>query len=84
MDVRSADERETACLENSTLLDQNLVEEILDSWDRNIEVMFICHVGQRSRQAAQYFVSQGFQKVYNISDGINGWSNTVDPSIPQY
>tara|TARA_Y100001970_G_C14254145_1_gene873938 strand:+ start:4906 stop:5622 length:717 start_codon:yes stop_codon:yes gene_type:complete len=84
LDVRSADERETACLENSTLLDQNLVEEILDSWDRNIEVMFICHVGQRSRQAAQYFVSQGFQKVYNISDGINGWSNTVDPSIPQY
>ena len=84
LDVRSPDERQTACIENSELLDQKMVEEILDSWDRNSEIMFVCHVGQRSRQAAQYFASQGFQRVYNISDGIRGWSDTVDPSIPQY
>ena len=84
LDVRTPEERETACIENSVLLDQNLVEEILDSWDRSIEIMFVCHVGQRSRQAAQYFTSQGFQKVYNISDGIKGWSERVDQSIPQY
>lgn len=84
LDVRSPDERQTACIKNSELLDQKMVEDILDSWDRNSEIMFVCHVGQRSRQAAQYFASQGFQKVYNISDGIRGWSSTVDPSIPQY
>jgi len=84
MDVRTPEERVTACIENSVLLDQNLVEEMLGSWDRNKEIMFICHVGQRSRQAAQYFTSQGFQKVYNISDGIKGWSTNVDSSIPQY
>ncbi len=84
LDVRSPDERQTACIKNSELLDQKMVEDILDSWDRNREIMFVCHVGQRSRQAAQYFASQGFQKVYNISDGIKGWSSTVDPSVPQY
>jgi len=84
LDVRSPDERQTACIENSDLLDQKMVEEILDTWDRNSEIMFVCHVGERSRQAAQYFASQGFQTVYNISDGIRGWSDTVDPSIPQY
>ena len=84
LDVRSPEERQTASIENSELLDQKMVEEILDSWDRNSAIMFVCHVGQRSRQAAQYFASQGFQKVYNISDGIKGWSDTVDPSIPQY
>ncbi|MBL4825462.1 MAG: Grx4 family monothiol glutaredoxin [SAR324 cluster bacterium] len=84
LDVRTPEERETACLENSVLLDQELVEEILDSWDPNTVMMFHCHLGERSRQAAQYFASQGFQQVYNVSDGIQGWSINVDSSIPQY
>ncbi len=84
LDVRSPQEREQACIENSVLLDQELVEEMLGSWDPESPLMFYCHVGQRSRQAAQYFTSQGFQQVYNISDGISGWSSSVDSSIPQY
>jgi len=84
LDVRSPEEREQACIENSVLLDQELVEEMLGSWDPESPLMFYCHVGQRSRQAAQYFTSQGFQQVYNISDGISGWSSSVDSSIPQY
>jgi len=84
LDVRTPQERETACLDNSELLDQELVEEMLDSWDPNTPLMFFCHIGERSRQAAQYFTSQGFQQVYNVSDGIKGWSSNVDSSIPQY
>jgi len=84
LDVRSPEEREQACIENSVLLDQEKLEEMLGSWDPESPLMFYCHVGQRSRQAAQYFTSQGFQNVYNISDGISGWSSTVDSSIPQY
>ena len=84
LDVRTPQERETSCLDNSALLDQELVEEMLDSWDPNTPLMFFCHIGERSRQAAQYFTSQGFQQVYNISDGIKGWSINVDSSIPQY
>ena len=84
LDVRTQHERETASLDNSVLLDQELVEEILGSWDQNTPLMFFCHMGERSRQASQYFTSQGFQQVYNISDGIKGWSSNVDSSIPQY
>ncbi len=84
LDVRNPEEREQACIENSLLLDQELVEEMLGSWDPESPLMFYCHLGQRSRQAAQYFTSQGFQQVYNISDGISGWSSSVDSSIPQY
>ena len=84
LDVRSPEERERACIENSLLLDQEMVEEMLGSWDPESPLMFYCHLGQRSRQAAQYFTSQGFQQVYNISDGISGWSSNVDSSIPKY
>ncbi|MED5403019.1 MAG: rhodanese-like domain-containing protein [SAR324 cluster bacterium] len=84
LDVRTPQEREVACLENSVLLDQELVEEMLDTWDQDTAMMFICHTGERSRQAAQYFAAQGFQQVYNISDGIHGWSSSVDSAIPLY
>jgi monothiol glutaredoxin len=66
------------------LLDQELVEEMLDTLDQDTALMFICHLGERSRQAAQYFAAQGFQQVYNISDGIHGWSSSVDSSISIY
>ena len=52
--------------------------------EQRMPMMLICHQGIRSRQAAQYFTSQGFQQVYNVSDGIDGWSQTVDSSIPRY
>ena len=84
LDVRPPEERAIASLKNSKMLDNHIAQEILDSWDMDTPMMLICHQGIRSRQAAQYFTSQGFQQVYNVSDGIDGWSQTVDSSIPRY
>ena len=84
LDVRPPEERAKAALDNSRMLDNHTAQEILDSWDPETPMMLICHQGIRSRQAAQYFTSQGFQQVYNVSDGIDGWSQTVDSSIPRY
>ncbi len=84
LDVRTPEERAHACIDNSRLLDNHLAQEILDTWSPETPLMFICHVGIRSRQAAQYFTAQGFQHVYNVTDGIEGWSLNVDPSIPRY
>ena len=84
LDVRSEEERAMACINNSRLLDNQLAQEIQESWDLESPMILICHQGVRSLQAGQYFTSQGFQQVYNVSDGIDGWSQTVDSSIPRY
>ena len=84
LDVRPPEERAKASLAKSRMLDNHVAQEILDSWDMDTPMMLICHQGIRSRQAAQYFTSQGFQQVYNVSDGIDGWSQNVDSSIPRY
>ena len=84
LDVRPPEERAKASLAKSRMLDNHVAQEILDSWDMDTPMMLICHQGMRSRQAAQYFTSQGFQEVYNVSDGIDGWSQNVDSSIPRY
>ena len=84
LDARSEEERQMACITNSRMLDNQLAQEIQESWDLESPMILICHQGVRSLQAGQYFTSQGFQQVYHISDGIDGWSLNVDPAIPRY
>ena len=52
--------------------------------DRASPLVFMCHHGIRSLQAAERFVQKGFRSVYNLNGGIDGWSASVDPSVPRY
>jgi monothiol glutaredoxin len=83
-DVRTDEEREIAALEGALQLTQQAAQQILDTADKEAPLVFICHFGGRSGQAAHYFAGQGFQKVYNVDGGIDGWSQEVDSSIPRY
>jgi monothiol glutaredoxin len=82
-DVRSQEERDRAKIEGSKLLDRPAQQYVL-GLDKATPLYFHCHHGQRSQQAAAYFLSQGFQNVYNVSGGIDAWSLEVDPSVPRY
>ncbi len=84
LDVRAPEEREAAAVEGFELLDQNLAREMVEQWDRKTELVFMCHYGGRSAQAAEYFANQGFKTVYNVEGGIDAWSQTVDDSVPRY
>jgi len=82
-DVRSPQEREIARIEGSTLLDEATRDEIL-ALERDTPLVFHCHHGGRSQQAAQYFLDQGFTRVANLRGGIEAWSREVDPAVPRY
>lgn len=84
IDVRSPEEWEKAHIEGGQLADQELVEEMLSSWDRNTPLILLCHHGMRSFDAARFFTSQGFQDVSNVEGGIDNWAKTHDPTLPQY
>ena len=84
LDVRSPEERSLATVEPSRLVDQELASEILNTWPAERPLILICHVGQRSLQAAEFFTQKGFRNVYNMIGGIDAWSLTVDSSIPRY
>jgi monothiol glutaredoxin len=84
IDVRSPEEWELARVEGAELIDQELVDEMLSSWDRNTPIILICHHGMRSLDAARFLTSQGFQDVSHVEGGINNWSQSFDPAIPLY
>jgi monothiol glutaredoxin len=84
VDVRTPQEYDIARIEGCRLVDEALAKEIVDTWPKDTPIITVCHHGVRSLSAAVYLRQQGFTKVQSMSGGIDMWSLTVDPKIPQY
>ena len=82
-DVRTPKERETAKLANTVMLDDAAMAQI-ETLPKDTPLAFHCHHGGRSRGAADHFLKAGFKTVYNMTGGIDAWSQQVDPSIKRY
>jgi monothiol glutaredoxin len=83
LDVRTVEERVTAKIEPSELLDEALREK-LEAMDRAKTIVCYCHHGMRSQRAAEHLLRMGFSDVHNLQGGIDAWSLHVDPSVPRY
>jgi monothiol glutaredoxin len=83
VDVRTPEEWERASIAGARLLDADLERE-LGAMERSTPLVFQCHHGVRSLQAAEQWVRKGFRYVYNLQGGIDGWSASVDPTVPRY
>lgn len=83
IDVRTPQERQTAHIAGSKLLDDATMQH-LSRLDPSTPIAFHCHHGARSQAAAEHFRERGFRNLYNLRGGIDAWSAEVDPSVPRY
>jgi rhodanese-related sulfurtransferase len=83
IDVRTPDEWALAGIEGATLMTETLAEEMM-RWSKDSHIVFFCHFGQRSLDAATYFAGHGFKNMYSMKGGIDAWSVEVDESVPRY
>lgn len=83
VDVRTDQERALAKIAGARLLDQAYHDALL-ALDRDTLVVFQCHHGIRSHNAAEYFRREGFRNLCNLKGGIEAWSMLVDASVPLY
>jgi monothiol glutaredoxin len=82
-DVRTAKEMATASIAQGKPLDEAAVKR-LEGLPKDTPLAFYCHHGNRSNNAAEHFLREGFTKVYNLKGGIDAWSLEVDPEVPRY
>ncbi|HET9932649.1 MAG TPA: Grx4 family monothiol glutaredoxin [Polyangiaceae bacterium] len=82
-DVRPSHERALASIAQARPLDAE-GQEFLRNLDRETPIAFHCHHGFRSQAAAQQMLAEGFRNVYNVTGGIEAWSQRIDPSVPRY
>ena len=82
-DVRTPDEHATARIPGARLVDAQVAAEI-EELPKDALLVFHCHHGGRSQQAAEHFRSLGYRNVHNVVGGIDAWSRLIDPSVPRY
>ncbi len=84
VDVRPADERAIAAISAPFETFDGDNRARLEALPKDTPLAFLCHHGGRSAQAAEQFRALGFSKVFNITGGIDAWSDDVDNSVPKY
>ena len=61
-----------------------LVVSALEKYKKK-KIVILCHRGIRSYSFGQWLLDNEIvNEVWNLSEGIDGWSKDVDPSIPRY
>lgn len=83
LDVRTPEERAIASLPRARLLHEQEAGR-LSALPKDTVLVFHCHHGGRSQQAAEHFAALGFTDVWNVEGGIDAWSREIDPEVPRY
>ncbi len=85
LDVREPWEFDTARIEGSLLMPMGDVPgRANQELDPEAHIITICHHGMRSLNVAVWLRNQGFEHAQSLSGGVDGWTATVDPSVPRY
>ncbi|HEX5091273.1 MAG TPA: rhodanese-like domain-containing protein [Burkholderiales bacterium] len=84
LDVREPWEFQTCRIEGARHLPMRELPARLGELDPDSDVVAICHHGSRSLHVAHFLERQGFERVFNLSGGIDAWARSVEPAMPVY
>jgi rhodanese-related sulfurtransferase len=84
IDVREPVEFEIARIEGAELFPITRMNEWVGLIRSDEEIVVICHHGIRSAQVCSFLAQQGFDKVYNLTGGMDAWAEEVDTKMPRY
>ena len=74
LDVRAPQEISEGKIAGAVEVDQAKVQEILQTWPRDREIIVYCQHGQRSLQAVQFLKNHGFENIKSLARGYAAWT----------
>ena len=90
IDVREQSELKIASFQKE-FLNLPISKASLDDVQRKIDhlkekkIVVMCHAGIRSHHFAQWLLDNNYvNEIWNLEEGIDGWSRYIDPTIPRY
>jgi adenylyltransferase/sulfurtransferase len=84
LDVRNPNEFQICRLPNATLLPLPELPTRFAEVPRDGVVVVHCKSGMRSAKAVEFLAGRGYTNVANLTGGILGWADAVDPGMPRY
>jgi molybdopterin/thiamine biosynthesis adenylyltransferase/rhodanese-related sulfurtransferase/molybdopterin converting factor small subunit len=84
IDVREPQEFQINRLPGSILIPLGDLPKRYVELDPNANIVTQCKSGMRSAKAQDFLRSKGFTRVRNLTGGVLGWIDQVDPTQPKY
>jgi len=81
LDVREPHEFQAGHLQAAQHIPMQQVPHSIDRLPRDKEMIVYCRSGGRSARVQQFLMSQGFEKVKNLTGGMMAWKREVDPAM---
>lgn len=85
IDVRNADEVARGIIAGAKHIPLSVIPASVDELTTGSEALvFYCHSGIRSGQAASFIASHGRENVYNLQGGVLAWGRAGFPFAPPH
>lgn len=84
VDVRNLPEVEIATIKGSKLIPLPEIENRLNEFNTNGEIVLYCHKGMRSQRALEKLQAVGFKNLKNLVGGIDLWAQKIEPDMLRY
>ena len=84
LDVREHEELAIAAVAGVVHIPMGEIPARLAELDRDRTIVCMCHGGVRSLRVAEFLAANGYEHLFNLTGGIDAWSQQIDPSIPRY
>lgn len=73
MDVRERHEFAVSSIEGSVCIPLTELGAALNAMPADSPIVFVCEIGERSRQAASFATMVGFRQTFSLRGGIKAW-----------
>ena len=73
LDVRTQEEYDEGHIEGALLIPISELEDRIDEFSKNSEILVYCRTGNRSSNAVNVLTKNGFTKIFHMADGITAW-----------
>jgi rhodanese-related sulfurtransferase len=85
LDVREPWEFETAAIAGAANIPMGeITARAHNELDPDQPIVVMCHHGARSLSVTMWLREQGFEQAQSLAGGIDRWSRSIDPEVPQY
>lgn len=78
LDVRTPEEFEGGHIPNALLIPLQELEGRLTELKKDESYLVVCRSGNRSAQASEILINNGFSSIYNMTGGMNDWSYEIE------
>lgn len=81
VDIRDAQSFDSGHIPGSQHLDNHSLPDFIARADFDLPLIVTCYHGHSSQSAAAYLVHQGFNDVYSLDGGFEGWRSQFPATV---